>query len=124
LTTQHAQQTGLENAIACARVCEELRGKDTIVLDLSGITPLFDYFVVTTASNRRQMHAVADEVKRMMKERGEKRFGIEGYDNSSWIVEDYGDIILHVFTDESRELYDLENLWADAVRVEWQEDVA
>ena len=110
---------GLRQACAAARICDEFRGEDVIVLDLTGITPLFDYFVIATGSSRRQMHAIAEEVDRMLKGEGSKRRGIEGYDQSYWIVEDYGDIVLHVFTDESRETYDIEGLWA-APRVNWQ----
>jgi ribosome-associated protein len=117
----HETAAGLDNACRCAATCESFRGKDTIVLDLTGITPLFDYFVITTATNRRQMHAIADEVNRVMKRHGSSRRGLEGYDGSSWVVEDYGDVVLHVFVPETRQMYDLENLWGDAPRVEWQD---
>ncbi|MCA9055087.1 MAG: ribosome silencing factor, partial [Planctomycetaceae bacterium] len=96
------------------------RGQETAVLDVSGITALFDYFVITTATNRRQMHAIADQVSVALKRQGEVRRSREGYEGNSWIVEDFGDVILHVFTPESRELYDLENLWGDAVPVDWK----
>ena len=111
---------GLRQACRAARICDEFRGEDILVLDLTGITPLFDYFVIATGSSRRQMHAIAEEVDRMLKGEGSRRRGIEGYDQSFWIVEDYGDVVLHVFTDESRETYDIEGLWADAPRVNWQ----
>ncbi len=109
----------LENAIEVARVCDAYRGRDTLILDLTAITPICDYFVITTGTNRRQIHAVADEVNRVLRENGEKRQGREGYDESSWVVQDYGDVVLHVFTPETRALYDLENLWGDAPHVEW-----
>jgi ribosome-associated protein len=110
----------LADACRTASVCDQFRGHETLVLDVTRITALFDYFVITTANNRRQMHSIADEVSKMLKRRGAKRLGREGYDHSSWIVEDFGDVILHVFSPESRELYDLENLWGDAARVDWQ----
>ncbi len=109
-----------ETAIRAARVCDQYRGQQTIILDLSGITPLFDYFIISTATNRRQMHAMADEVSKMMKASGSTRLGIEGYDTSSWIVADFGDVVLHVFTPETRARYELEHLWADAPRIDWQ----
>jgi ribosome-associated protein len=129
MTSSHSQTTApphhdphnaLRNAIAAARLCDQYRGQDTQVLDLTGITPLFDYFVISTATNRRQMHALADEVNRQMKEAGSPRLGREGYEGSSWVVEDYGDVVLHVFTPEARELYDLENLWGDAPHIDWK----
>ncbi len=119
LTADNTRRS-LDDAKRVAQVCDDYRGRDTIVLDLTGITPICDYFVITTGSNRRQIHAIADEVNRVLKESGSARMGREGYDESSWVVQDYGDVVLHVFTPETRELYDLENLWADAPRVEWE----
>lgn len=81
---------------------------------------MFDYFVITTGNSRRQMHAMAEECDRILAEQNSRRIGIEGYDASNWIVEDYGDVVLHVFTEETRQMYDLENLWADAPQVDWQ----
>lgn len=117
---QQAQRS-LDDALRVARVCDDYRGKETLILDLTGITPICDYFVITTGTNRRQIHAIADEVNRVLKEGGSRRMGREGYDESSWVVQDYGDVVLHVFTPETREVYDLENLWADAPRVEWEQ---
>lgn len=113
-----------ENAIICAKIAEQYRGRDTVILDLTGITPIVDFFVISTGSTRRQMHAVAEEADRILKERGSKRVGLEGYRESNWILQDYGDVVLHVFTEDMRKLYDLERLWADAPRVEWEPDEA
>lgn len=110
----------LEQARLCARIADEYRGKDTVVLDLTDITPIVDYFVITTGANRRQMRAIADEVDRVLSEAGSQRLGVEGYESDSWILQDYGDIVLHIFTAEARALYDLERLWADARRVDWR----
>jgi ribosome-associated protein len=119
-TTCESQDAGLEAACWCAKICDDYRGLNTVVLDLRHITTEFDYFVITTGNSRRQMHAIAEEVDRMQSEHGERRLGIEGYDRSHWIVQDYGNVVLHVFTQATRELYDLENLWADAVPVDWR----
>ena len=83
-----------------------------------------DFFVITTGSNTRQMHALCDEIRVKMKLRGHKPPATEGYEQSSWIVQDWGDIVLHTFLPEARELYDLEGLWADAKRVDWKSVVA
>ena len=112
--------SGLEQAVRMAALCEDFRAEDVLVLNLTGITPLFDYFVIATGSNRRQMHAIVEEIDRQQKAAGSRRKGIEGYDESTWIVEDYGDIVLHLFAEDAREKYDLEGLWADAPRVNWQ----
>ena len=66
------------------------------------------------------MHAIADEVHRSLKAAGSQRMSREGYDSSNWVVQDYGNVVLHVFTPETRALYDLENLWGDAPRIDWQ----
>jgi len=113
----------LHRACLTAKVAEDYRGKETVVLDMTEITPIVDYFIISTSNSRRQMHAIAEEVDRIMSQHDSKRIGLEGYGESSWILQDYGDTALHVFTEESRALYELEHLWADAVRVDWHEEL-
>ena len=113
-------QRSLEDACQIAKLCEEYRGKDTVVLDLTRVTPIMDFFVITTGSSTRQLHALTDEVRVQMKGRGHKAPATEGYEQSSWILQDWGDIVVHSFLPEARELYDLEGLWADAKRVDWR----
>ncbi len=108
-----------ELAVLCARTCDDFRGKDTIILDVSHITPLFDYFVITTGTNPRQIKAIAAGANAAMKDQGSPKVSTDGRDSSNWIVQDYGDVILHVFTPDGRSQYDLEGLWGDAKRVEW-----
>ena len=90
------------------------------------MTSIVDFFVIATAASQRQAHAIADEVNRKLKhEDGNRRISIEGYrTEGNWILTDYGDVVLHVFTPEGRALYNLEQLWADAPRVEWQKEAA
>ena len=108
-----------ELALTAARVIEETRGSDIVVLDLRKVTDVFDYFVIATGSSRRQMHAMADEVKHTVRrEMEDEPRSVEGYDDSHWIVMDYGDVVVHLFDVDSRAYWDLENLWADASRVE------
>ena len=107
-------------ACRCAQVADEFRAEDTVVLNLTKITPEFDFFVITTGKSRRQLHAIVEEADRMMAEHGSKRIGIEGYDTNHWILQDYGDVVLHVFDSEYREIYDLERLWGDAEKVDWK----
>ena len=110
---------GHDLAIAIAQVIEETRGKDIRVLDLRSVTEVFDYFVIATGSSRRQMHAVSDEIERIVKANwGDEKRGIEGYNESRWIVIDYGDVVVQLFDSDSRDYWDLEHLWSDAKRVE------
>ena len=108
-----------ERATLCARVAEDNKAKDIVVLDLRGKTPLYDYFVIMTGSSRRQMHALADEIEAALKAVGDSRLSVQGYQGSRWIVEDFGDIMIHVFDQVSREYYSLDDLWADAPKVDW-----
>ncbi|MBT4866226.1 MAG: ribosome silencing factor [Planctomycetaceae bacterium] len=114
-------ERSLAHAIRCAQIADEYRGEDTLVLDLTSVTPILDFFVITTAASKRQMNAIADEVDRVLKAEGSSRLGREGREGTSWVLHDYGDIVLHVFTPETRELYDLEHLWADAKQVDWKD---
>lgn len=113
----------LKHACRCAQVAADYRGQNTVVLDLTKVTPIFDYFVVTTGTSPRQMRAIADEVERVLSEEGSSRLGVEGYETSTWILQDYGDVVLHIFTPETRSVYDLEHLWADAPHVDWKNTV-
>ena len=109
----------LDNARLVARIADDFRGKDTLLLDMRSITPIVDYFVITTAGSQRQMKAMGEEVARVMKQRGFQRLGAEGTEGDAlWVLQDFGDVVLHVFSPEGRELYDLEGLWADAPRLE------
>lgn len=112
-------EESLQNAHVLAQIARDYRGNDTLLLDMREITPIVDYFVITTANSNRQMNAMAEEADRVMKKRGLPKVGGEGEDAASvWLLRDYGDAVLHVFTPEGRELYDLEGLWADARRIE------
>lgn len=115
---EDALQRSLENACLVAQVCEQLRGRDTVVLDVTHVTPLFDFFVITTATNRRQLRTIAESADDAMAQRRSDRLGREGAD-APWICHDYGDVVLHVFSPEGRKQYDLENLWGDAALVDW-----
>lgn len=109
-----------ERALICARVAAENKGRDVLVLDMRQITPICDYLVISTGASRRQMHAIAEDTDAELAKVGDRRRGIEGYEASRWIVQDYGDVIVHVFDPSARDFYGLEELWADAPRVDWE----
>ena len=115
-----AQADALDRACLCARVAADNKARDVVVLDMRGVTPIYDYLVLTTGASRRQMHAIAEEVDDALRARGDRRLGIEGYEASRWIVQDYGDVVVHLFDPEAREYYALEDLWADSRRVDWE----
>ena len=116
----HAAQSGrsLELAIAAARTAAENRGRDIVILDMRDVTPVFDYFVLATGTSRRQLHAMSEEIDHKLEdELGDHRLGVEGYQDSRWILLDYGDVVIHLFDAEAREYYGLEDLWCDSRRV-------
>ena len=111
----------LERACRCAQVAADNKARDILVLDLRGITPLFDFFVLATGTSRRQIHTLAEEIDARMRAEGDTRLTIEGYEASKWVVQDYGDIVVHLFDPDTRLFYGLEDLWADAPRLDWEQ---
>jgi ribosome-associated protein len=100
------------------RAAESKKATDIRVLDLTGITAFADYFVICTGANARNVQAIADEVGLRLKQSGELPFSMEGYKQAEWILADYGNFLVHIFSAKSREYYDLERLWRNAKTVE------
>jgi ribosome-associated protein len=113
-------EAALERACLCARVAADNQARDVLVLDMRGITPLYDFFVLSTGMSRRQIHTITEEIDAAMRAEGDHRLSIEGYEASKWVVQDYGDVVVHVFDSDAREFYALEELWADAPHVDWE----
>jgi len=110
----HGLELGRTLAAAAAKVALDNNAQDVVVLDVCAQSAEFDFFVLATGSSRRQLHAISEQIDdRLEKDLGDRRMGIEGYDESRWIVLDYGSVVVHLFDDETREFYDLESLWAD-----------
>ncbi len=86
---------------------------DVIIIDVRKITTLTDFFVICTSESEPQTRAIIDHINVQMKEEGRKAWHIEGYENLDWVLMDYVNIVVHVFSRESRNYYDLERLWAD-----------
>jgi ribosome-associated protein len=108
-----------ELATACARLADDNRGKEILLLDLRAATSLVDYFVLITASSRRQAQAIASEIDAEMKRLGESKLGREGTEEGRWILIDYGDFVVHVFSEDARTYYALEDIWGDSLRIDW-----
>jgi ribosome-associated protein len=111
----------LANARFCAQIADDNRARDILLLDLREVTPLVDFFVIASTASRRQAHAVASEIDAEMKSIGERKLGIEGSEEGRWILIDYGDFVVHIFSEEARQYYALEEIWGDAPRLEWRE---
>ena len=100
------------------RAAESKKATDIRVLDLTGITAFADYFLICTGANARNVQAIADEVGLRLKQTGELPFSVEGYNQAEWILADYGNFLVHIFSQKSREYYDLERLWRNAKTIE------
>jgi ribosome-associated protein len=114
------QAKALGLARLAARIGDDNRARDIELLDLRQSTPLFDYFVVITAPSRRQANAIVSEIDHEMKKREEFKLGIEGSEEGRWTLIDYGDFVVHVFSEDARDFYAIEDIWGDAPRLEWR----
>ncbi len=108
-----------EIAITCAKIADDKKALDIVILDVDKVSSITDYFVICSAINDRQLHAIADEIDKQMKKISVMKYGMEGYREAKWVLIDYGDFIVHIFDKEMRNYYDLELLWGDAPKIEW-----
>ena len=99
--------------IACKAI-DDKKGIDIKVLNIEGLSPMADYFVIASATNVNQVQAISNEIDALLSKENIHFKQIEGYDTANWILMDYGDFIVHIFTTESREYYNLERIWRDA----------
>jgi ribosome-associated protein len=108
----------VEKLMLAAEAAASRKALQMTAIDIRKIASFAEFFLVCSGTSTRQVQAIADEVTdRLKKERGSRPLHIEGYEAGTWILLDYGDLIVHVFTEEAREFYQLERLWRDADRV-------
>jgi len=115
--------TALQRACLAAKTATDNKGTDVKVLDLRSLTPVFDYFVISTAASRRQVHTIVEETDAALRGVGDERMSVTGYESSKWVVQDYGDVVVHVFDTDTRGYYTLEELWADAEVIDWEDEI-
>lgn len=124
MTSPHragAEDPGLRWALVAARVADDKQGRDTVVLDVSSVLAITDYFVVTSGRNLRQVRTIAEEVEQAIKDAGGSGpLRVEGLSDLSWVLLDYGDLVVHVFDEETRRFYDIERLYRDMPVIAWQ----
>lgn len=107
-----------DKALKAARAAQDKKAKDILVLDLKGLTPIADYFVICSGESTTQVKAIAGQVEEKFDEADIKPLGIEGLKYSHWVLMDYGGVIVHIFEQETRTFYELEKLWIDAKRIQ------
>src|SRR5579859_4154002 len=100
------------------RAVESKKGEDLAILEMDRTTgPFTDYFVVCTGTNPRQVQAISDEVERGLQTMGARPTSVEGYSQAEWVLLDYVDFVVHIFSEKARKFYDLERLWKSATRL-------
>ena len=97
---------------------DDKRAEQIVALDMRGISPIADYFVICHGNSEKQVQAIAFELKKVVQEKGIEIQRLEGYDQARWVLLDLGDVVIHVFHKEERLYYNLEKLWGDAPTVE------
>lgn len=107
-------------AATCAALLDEKRADDIVMMHVRPLTSIGEYFLVATARNPRHLRALARDLEDAMEDLGKEPLGIEGVPESGWILVDLGDVVIHLFDAERRELYQLELLWGDAEREDWR----
>lgn len=100
---------------------EDKKANDIRIIDISEVSVLADYFIIASGANTNQVQAIADNVQEMLTKAGCEPLQVEGYGSASWILMDYNDIIIHVFSEESRMFYDLERIWRDGKDIATEE---
>ena len=106
-------------AVAAAQIAHDDHGEDVVVLDLRGVSPVTDYFVIATGTSGRQMRTVAEDIMQHGRNVGQKVWHAEGLETGQWILLDFVDVVVHLFDPERRSYYDLELLWGEVPRVPW-----
>ena len=115
----------MQLALLAARIAQENRGRDVVILDMRELTSVFDFFVLATGSSVRQLHAMSDEIEvAVRKNLGDRKLGLEGYTEGGWVLIDFGDVVVHLFDDKSRDYYGLEDLWSDARTVPFSTELS
>jgi len=111
----------LEKSVFCASLANDKQAKDLIILELKQMSCLADYFIICTGTSNRHVQALANHIETSLKKTGILALGIEGVREGKWVLLDFDDVIIHVFLEEERQFYDLENLWVECPRIKLPE---
>jgi ribosome-associated protein len=107
-----------EKTQLCAVAADSKKAEDIVVLNVQPLSSVADHFLICSGMSERQVKAIADAIEEELGKNGEKPLATEGYQEGSWILIDYADLVIHIFDDETRHFYNLERLWRRAERVE------
>ena len=107
----------IDKARLCANIILERKAIDLVLFEVGKLTSVTDYFLIASGRSSRQVQGIAEHLEKRMKEEGFTAFGIEGKSDGHWILLDYSEVVVHLFYQPVREVYDLEGLWIEAPRV-------
>ncbi len=111
-----------ELAIVAARAAASKKADGTLVLEVWPVLGITDAFVITSGRNARQIRTIAEEVEQAVKRAGGPGpLRVEGLEDATWVLLDFGDFVVHIFESDARDYYDLERLWADVAKLDWEE---
>jgi len=110
-------------SLLCLKAAIEKKAQDPVLLELKEISSITDYFLLCTGKSDRQVQAIAQAIEETLKKKGVRPIGQEGTAQGKWILMDYADVVVHIFIEPFRKLYDLEGLWMDAPRVDVKKGV-
>ena len=111
-----------EAAVAAARAAAAKQAEHITILDVHGLIVITDYFVICSGGTERQVRTIVEEIEKALRDLGRKPVRREGETERRWVLLDYVDLVVHVFTEQEREYYDLERLWGDAPRSAWEDE--
>ena len=111
-----------EKAVIIGKLADDKKAREVLILHLSELTDIAEFFVLASGTSERHVRTVADGVQTGMKEKGVLPVSTEGYNEGRWIILDYGDVVFHTFLESLRELYDLESLWIEAPKYKTDEE--
>lgn len=111
--------TSEELAMLCARGADHRKGEEIVVLDLRGKSNITDFFVIVSGTSEPHLKAIREEIEDRARERGVRVRGVDGFPMSQWVVMDFVDTVVHVFSRERRDFYAIERLWGDAPHLDW-----
>lgn len=107
-----------QQVAVAVKAVEDKKGEDIVILEMDRNSGAFtDYFIVCSGTNPRQIQAIADDVQRQLSEDGQRANSVEGYNQAEWVLVDYVDFVLHIFSERARKFYDLERLWKSAKKL-------
>ena len=113
-----AEKNAKEMVKTAVAALQDKKGEDIRVIDISGVTVIADYFIIASGSNPNQVQALVDNVEEQMYKAGYDDPRVEGYNTASWVLLDYKDVIVHVFSQDDRLFYDLERIWRDGKEID------